>query len=186
MCITGQADVFLCYALDRQSRDVVLFNTVRSQLKKAGIRFETAKETQDFTRDEHMLMGDIYAAFAAEERRRISTRLLGGRQQHMGSGPLPYAYRRTTTGDIEANKDEAEVVRFILQARAEDTPYRRIAELLNQDGYTTAKGTPWCAGGVETITRHERLYRTGVKIWGKVEAFTKWPILLEDEVYDRA
>lgn len=187
MCVTGQADVFLCYALDRQSRDVILFNTVRSQLKKAGIRFETAKEGQDFTRDESMLMGDIYAAFAAEERRRISMRLLGGRGQRskidgLGSGPLPYGYMRATTGEITINPDEQKVIAIILTSRDAGIPYRAISERLNKEHYRTAKGTPWTPGSVETISRHETLYRTGVKKWGKVEAYQQWPILLAEVV----
>lgn len=183
LCLTGEADVFLCYAIDRQSRDVVIFNTVRDQLKQAGIRFETAKEAQDFTRDESMLMGDIYAAFAAEERRRITARMYGGRRQRSkidgrGSGPIPYGYLTLANGSIVVDNDAAPTICALLNARDAGLTYQKTADFLNEQGCKPPRGKQWTTGQVFNIEQHRELYLTGRREWDGVHAVETWPAIL--------
>lgn len=185
MCVLGQADVFLTYALDRQARDVVLFNQVRSQLKKLGVRFETAKEGRDFTTDESLLEGDIRAVFAAEERRTITRRLYGGRKQRskvdgLGSGRMPWGYTRSLDGKIEINPDVQPTITYILNQRSHGTTYQTIANYLTEHQHVKSDGgVTWNVGNVQTVEKHEELYRTGVRRWDGVVASEKWPVMFD-------
>ncbi len=181
LCTNGQADVLLCYAADRLARSVGLFDFLRTTLIRSGVRFETAKEGQDFTRSEALLMGDIYAAFAAEERLRIAARLYGGRRERskldgLGSGPLPYGYARNRDGEIIIEQRAAVVVRKLLTLRKRHT-YQATADALNAAGYTAPRGSKWTVGQVHGIERHRELYRTGRRVWDGVVAKETWPIL---------
>lgn len=184
ICTAGKADVLLCYAADRLSRKVGLFDQLREVLIRAGVRFETVKEGQDFTRSESLLMGDIYAAFAAEERRRIAGRLYGGRRVRskrdgMGSGPLPYGYVRLPDGSIAIDQHAAQIVCLLLSLRKEKT-YQATADALNAAGYTTPKDGKWTVGHVQGIERHASLYRTGKRQWDGVVAEQTWPIVCNE------
>jgi site-specific DNA recombinase len=181
LCREHKADVLLCYAADRLSRSVGLFDLLRDMLIKAGVRFETVKEGQDFTKAESLLMGDIYSAFAAEERRRIAARLYGGRRVRskrdgMGSGPIPYGYTMSGDGTIEIDRRAAHVICLLLDLRKIHT-YQGTADALNDLGYTTPKGGKWTVGHVQGIERHTELYRTGVRKWDGVKAELCWPVI---------
>jgi site-specific DNA recombinase len=184
LCMEHKADVLLCYAADRLSRKVGLFDSLREMLIKAGVRFETVKEGQDFTRSEALLMGDIYAAFAAEERRRIAGRLYGGRRVRskrdgMGSGPIPYGYMRLADGSIAIDTPAAQVVCLLLSLRKEKT-YQATADALNTAGYATPKGGKWTVGHIQGIERHADLYRTGTRKWDGVIAEQAWPVICQE------
>lgn len=182
LCKEHKADVLLCYAADRLSRSVGLFDSLREMLIKAGARFETVKEGQDFTKAESLLMGDIYASFAAEERRRIAGRLYGGRKVRskrdgMGSGPMPYGYVRLADGSIAIDQYAADIICFLLSLRQSGKGYQATAYALNAAGYSTPKGSKWTVGHVQGIERHTELYRTGRRVWDGVKAELGWPIL---------
>ncbi len=184
LCREHKADVLLCYAADRLSRSVGLFDQLRTMLIKAGARFETVKEGQDFTKAESLLMGDIYASFAAEERRRIAGRLYGGRRVRskrdgMGSGPMPYGYVRLTDGSIAIDQNAAQIVCLLLSLRKEKT-YQATADTLNAAGYTTPTGSKWSVGHVQGIERHAALYRTGIRQWDGVKAELGWPVICQE------
>lgn len=122
---------------------------------------------------------------AAVEARFIAKCLYGGRQQRskadgLGGGSMPYGYTRSTTGKIAINPGEQKVIHTILTPLAANIPYRKISDHLNKAGCRTAKGTPWTPGSVEATSRHETFYKTGVKQCGKVEAYQKWPVILEE------
>ena len=183
LCEQRKADVIVAYAQDRYARKTGVLESLLSGALRYKYRIETSDGSELTDLNNEMVVAAT-SFVATIEARLIAKRLYGGRQQRskvdgMGSGPLPYAYRRTTTGNIQINENEAHIARIILLAREIHTPYRKIAEGLNTSGYKTAKGTVWTPGSVETITRHERLYRAGVKTWGKVQAFNHWPTIYD-------
>lgn len=188
LCLDGKANVFLCAALDRQSRDTKLFNEVRDLLKTRGISFITVKEGMDLTLTRNALMGDILAAFAAEDRRRIATRTLDGRIQKSkingrGSSYPIYGYKTQVTIDPKdnetiikktvINQEQAEVVRHILKLTDEGVSYRHIAAILNNQGILTSRGFDpdtglqyeWKVGTIQRIVNHRELYMTGKQKW---------------------
>lgn len=195
MCRDKKADVFLCSALDRQSRDNELFFAARKELQRIGVPFVTVKEDRDFTARKNLLMGDIYAAFAAEERRRIAGRLLDGRTQRSkldgrGSGYLPYAYELDAQDKIVVNPEKANIVRRILLLRDDGLSYRMIATALNEEGILSPKNKKWRHTSIKHITDHRDLYVTGVRKWVSyddddneivVVAREIWPTILQEK-----
>lgn len=182
LCEQRKSDVIVAYAQDRYARKTGVLEAILSGALRYKYRVETSDGSELTDTNNEMLVAAT-SFVASIEARLIAKRLYGGRQQRskvdgMGSGPLPYAYRRAATGAIQVDEDEAHIVRAILLLRETNTPYRAVADRLNTQGYRTAKGTLWTAGSVETITRHESLYRTGVKTWGKVQAFHHWPAIV--------
>src|SRR5579884_2591435 len=141
LCMTGQVDVFVCYAVDRQAREVEIFQNVRKKFLQAGIRFETVRENMDFADPRNLLMGDIWAAFAAQDKRNTVERLYRGRRVRSkhdgrGSGPVPYGYRRLfvetdargkAVWQIAVNEEEAKTIRLIFRLRRQGWTYRQVA-----------------------------------------------------------
>jgi site-specific DNA recombinase len=186
LCAAGVADVLLCYAQDRLSRDVGDFDRLRKSLAQAGVRMETAMEGRDLTQPEAYLMGDIYAAFAAEERRRIAARLLGGRHQRskkdgLGSGPVPFGYRLSPEGEIVIDEQAARVVRAILDRRLkQNLSLRKTVASLNQGGWRTSTGKKWTVSNLQRILHQISLYMTGIRVWDGVEAQQRWPVIYQE------
>lgn len=185
MAEAHECNVIVCYAADRISRDVGLFDTVRKRLQVAGVRLETFKENLDFTNQDSMFMGDIFAAFAAEERRRIAARLYGGRRVRarrdgLGSGLVPWGYQLNDDGSITVDEQAAAAIRLLLSMRKRGKTYQQTADKLNTEGYATPKGGRWTVGHVQGIERNAALYRTGVRKWDGVTASEPWPIIVQD------
>lgn len=186
LCSAGATDVLVAYAQDRIARRVGLFDQIREKSIRWGTRLETVKEGTDFTTNESLLMGDIFAAFAAEERRRIAARLYGGRRVRSkrdgrGSGPLPFGYVRGAEGIVEVDMAAAPVIRRLFALRAGGQGYQATADTLNAEGCPTpAGGKRWTVGHVQNVERHETLYRTGRRQWDDVESERLWPVVLFD------
>ena len=185
MATKHQCDVIVCYAADRISRDVGLFDTIRKTLVAAKVRLETFKENMDFSNAESMFMGDIFAAFAAEERRRIAARLYGGRRVRakrdgIGSGGIPWGYRVNEDGTLTVNEEAAETIRVLLDMRKRGKTYQQTADALNVAGSTTPKGSRWTVGHVQGIERNATLYRTGIRRWNGVTASEQWPVIVDE------
>ena len=194
MCLTGQADIILAYAQDRYARDMSVWTSVRDAAMKAHVRLETVKEGTDFAAQESQFMGDIHAAVASEERRTIAKRLYNGRRQRskddgLGSGRIPWGYTKIVHGTgkaqtvtIEIDEEVAKTINFILNEREKGTTYDEIADRLRYNQDTMRNGSwNWTRGSVETIMRHERLYKTGIREWDDVEASEAWPILYKTQ-----
>lgn len=183
LCEQKKADVIVAYAQDRYARKSSVLESILSGALRYKYRIETS-DGNELTDPKNEMLVQATSFVANIEARLIARRLYTGRQGRskvdgLGSGPLPYGYRRTSTGKLTIDSEEQKVIRIILDARADSRPYRYISDNLNEQGYKTAKGTSWTPGSVETISRHEMLYRTGIKQWGDVEAYNKWPIILK-------
>jgi site-specific DNA recombinase len=175
LCLTGKASILLCSALDRQSRDVGLFRDIRTQLQEHGIKFITAKEGRNFSSKSNQFMGNIYAAFAEEEREKIAWRLRNGRREKSlidgrGSGQPTYGYKThyidEKTKEIIINEKEAKLVRLVLSKIDEGMSYSAVARHLTKQGIKTPRGLDtWSYMSVRHFDRHRELYTTGKKQW---------------------
>lgn len=182
LCEQRKADVIVAYAQDRYARKSSVLESILSGALRYKYRIETS-DGNELTDPKNEMLVQATSFVANIEARLIARRLYVGRQGRskvdgLGSGPLPYGYRRSA-GEIVVDPKEQKVIRIILNARADNSPYRYISDYLNEQGHRTAKGTLWTPGSVETISRHEMLYQTGIKQWGEVEAYSKWPIIQE-------
>jgi DNA invertase Pin-like site-specific DNA recombinase len=143
------------------------------------------KEAQDFSAIENTFMGDIHAAVASEERRKIAERLVGGRRERskrdgMGSGSVPYGFTRIGKGresTIAIDESAADIILFILASRDDGMTYDQIACHLTSEGYRTSRGETWTRGQVKRVDDRRALYQEGRKGWGDVESEEAWPII---------
>jgi hypothetical protein len=113
-----------------------------------------------------------------------------------GSGPLPYGYREaeedvlgsdpdtgeiailTMRGDVVVDPEAAREVRRIFALHADSLAAGAIAEELALAGVRTSRGGDIRLGSVQQILSHERLYRTGIRVWGGITALQRWPTIL--------
>jgi site-specific DNA recombinase len=192
MCSKGLADVLVTKAQDRLARDTEIWPQIRKAVIKARARIETVKEG-DLTKADSEFMGDIYAAVAAQERRTISDRVLGGREKRSkqdgrGSGPIPWGYIKVYSGTPEqpivtlaGNEQAIPTIKYVLSERAKGTGYQAIANELKARGVEKpGGGIDWNVGNIQKIEKHAELYRTGKRTWGNVVAREEWPVIVRE------
>lgn len=88
----------------------------------------------------------IYAAMAAEDRRRMLDRMAAGRRSGALAGRwiasgVPYGYERAEPGRLVVHEEHAAIVREIFQARADGVPCSRIASDLDRRSVPNPSGT---------------------------------------------
>ncbi len=184
LCAIGQASILVASAQDRLARDTQIWPMIRHAATSSHFSIETVKEG-NLTSDGSEFMGDIYAAVAAQERRTITARMLGGRRERskrdgLGSGPVPYGWKRLGYGKQAAvviDEQAANIIRFILRKRDEGETYQAIADMLRYNGDKTAKVEDWTRGHVKLVDQKRELYMTGVRTWGNVTSAEKWPVI---------
>ncbi len=190
MCSRGLADVLVTKAQDRLARDTEIWPQIRKAAIKANVRIETVKEG-NLTQAGSEFMGDIYAAVAAQERRTISDRTLGGREKRskqdgLGSGPIPWGYVKLLSGTVEhpevtiaVNEKAVSTIRLVLSERSKGIGYQALANALHDSGVELpGGGTNWTPGNIQKIEKHAELYRTGKRSWGNVVAREEWPVIV--------
>ena len=180
------ASILITAAQDRLARDGAIWYSIRAAAIRGRWSIETVKEGS-LTRDGSEFMGDIYAAVAAQEKRTITARMVGGRRERSrrdgrGSGFLPYGYKLVTSETIAIEEEEATIIRTILIWREEGLTYQAIADKLNVRGYETQHGGQWTRGLVKNVDDKRTLYTTGIKSWGDVTSTEKWPIILTPRI----
>lgn len=99
----------------------------------------------------------IYAAMAAEDRRRILDRTAAGRLREASDGKwitsyVPYGYKRVAKGHLVLHEVHAEVVRQIFEMRAGGMSYMRIAAELDRRSIPRPTGNgPWSRSTINKI-----------------------------------
>lgn len=71
------------------------------------------------------------------------------------AGRVPYGYRKSDTGHLRVDADEAEVVRRIFQLRRDELSLRAIAGTLNDDAVPSPTGGSWRASTVSYLLDNE-------------------------------
>lgn len=137
----GDADVFVCYAVDRLSRrqaHTAIISEIIQIEHHASLEFVT----EEF---EDSIVGEFIRnakAFAAEiELEKIRERTVRGKQTRLKSGKLHnhgsdlYGYRRDKARGIrEVYEPEAEVIRDVFQWVVDGVPVRSVVRRLNTSG----------------------------------------------------
>ncbi len=155
----GEADVLLCYALDRLSRNQTDVAIIADECDTAGVAIDFV--TEDF---EQTAVGRFIRnakAFAAEiEREKIIERTGRGTEQRVRSGKrLPgcralfgYVWTGETKERLAVNDATAPIVRRIFAEFLDGKTIRAIATGLTADGIPTPTGKPqWGATTVHLI-----------------------------------
>src|ERR1017187_10273275 len=144
MVAVGEADIVLCYSVDRLSRDLVdVLNLTRELQQHAAIEYVT--ESFENSASGRLFLS-LRGAIGAFEREQILARTQAGRIAKAKSGKVPggrapYGYR-IDDGRFVIHDAEAAVVRQVYDWAAAGVSQRDIARRLNDAGvkpYMAAK-----------------------------------------------
>jgi DNA invertase Pin-like site-specific DNA recombinase len=145
MISAGEADIVLCYSVDRLSRDLVdVLNLTRELQEHAAIEYAT--ESFENSASGRLFLS-LRGAIGAFEREQILARTQAGRIAKAKSGKVPggracYGYR-IDDGLLVIHEAEAAVVRRMFEWAASGVSQREIARRLNDDGVAPYMADRW-------------------------------------------
>ena len=139
-------------------------------LKKKDVKLISVTENFEQFGEYASFLEAFTACVAEMERRNISMRMSGGRQQKAklggyAGGRVPYGYE-ALNGKLVINESEAENVRKIFVMVKDGYSYRAIIQSLKEDGAVTRKGKDFVVSTIQSIIGNENLYR-GMYRYGK-------------------
>lgn len=157
----GRLDAVLCYNPDRLTRRPIDFEHFNETCQRAGVsnvRFVTGDF--DIGSDDGLLMGRVYAAFAAKEsaaksrrvKRKNDERAAEGRP-HKGSA-RPYGFEPDF---ITHQPAEAQVIRQLAARCLAGEGSLSLTSWLNDQGIPTSTGGTWRSSRVRALLRSPRL-----------------------------
>ncbi len=177
----GEADVLLCYALDRLSRSQAHVHILDEEARRAGWRFDFVTETFEDTAIGRFIRGA--SAFAAElEREKLRERSgRGVRARVEGSGgnpgrlmpgatpPFGYRFDGEDKGRLAEDEATARVVRRIFQEAAAGVALRAIGRGLTEDSIPSPRAGPdnsgrWHPPTVRNIVTDARYHGVAVAL----------------------
>lgn len=163
-------EAVIVFKNDRLARDTKLYFYYLYTLEKKQIKLLCVEETFS----EGNEFANIYRALlmfvAEQERKNIALRTSKGRSIKAkcggySGGRCPYGYK-VENGRLVINDAERPIVEFVFAEHAKGTPHLTIADLLNDKGFKTRKGTKFQNTSVKSIVSNEPLYR-GMYKYGK-------------------
>ncbi|MCL4873551.1 recombinase family protein [bacterium] len=189
-CKNGKVGVLILPSLDRLSREVRISENLFYEFKKLGVKVLIADMPQYNGESKDVLMRQILAAVAEENRRGIIERLWKGRQERVRKGQfpggnLPYGYTRENKR-VVVKPVEAECVRLVFRLVAQGMKGQHIADELNRRGFVLRNGNPWTQRQVSRILQKERLYRGGFIRYGEIEGEMENQLILADYLKEGA
>lgn len=136
MVLTGQADVFLVWKLDRMVRNLKAFFQAWSDMDDAGAQFACVVEQFDTTTAVGQLMMLIVASFAEMESQMKRDRALPfhALRRDLGlphGGPTPFGYTRTPN-KLTTNPDEAAALQEAAAMFITGSSLQQIADRVNE------------------------------------------------------
>lgn len=151
--------------LDRLARDLILQETIISELSRYGGSVFSCQAGEDaFLRDDDQdasrkLIRQILGAVAEYERAVIRLRMTAGRRLKQqrggwGGGTTPYGWR-SVKGALVPEPVEQEQIRLMRLWKDAGWAYNRIANTLNEVGVPTRRGGRWTAESVKRTLNHK-------------------------------
>lgn len=150
-----KGDVVVTFKLDRISRDIIEMVTIYRLVRDKKAQVYSISEPNI----EEWMLG-IFASFAQKEREDISMRTKAKMQELKSKGvrlgKVPYGQRLDAEGRIEADPEEAAILKKMYSYRMKKQDFRTIAARLNADGLynrPTKKRAhvPWTYGAVGRV-----------------------------------
>lgn len=167
-------EAVIVYKSDRVARDIKLYFYYLFLLEKKGVKLISVNE--EFQGE----LANVYRALilfcAEQERNNISRRTTAGRDVKASKGGyagggVPYGYK-SVGGMLIIEPEEAEVVKLIFDLRSKGFSYGKIAEQLNESGFTTRDGAVWTMTQTYRIVIKEKFYQ-GYYRYGKQQEWVK-------------
>jgi len=171
--------------LDRLARDTMLSLWLMKEIKKLGAELVSIAEPGRWEDPTQKLLLTMVAAFAEFEKSLITSRLSSGRktkarQGGYAGGKAPIGYK-AERGDkaLSLDEDKASTVKRVFELRdtKPDASLKKIADMLNSEGYTTKEGRQFHPMQVKRILDRQAIYEGSYKYSG-IEANGKQPRII--------
>lgn len=182
---TGVVDCVLVWRYDRFFRDRAESALYRRQLESAGVRLISVTEfipdgsAGIITQGMIETVAEYFSAKLSED----ITRGMHKAAQHCQiTGSTPLGYRPGPDKHWRIDPVGADAVRRIFEAYAAGDSMTELAEMLNKEGYKTARGTAFTKASFNTILRNKKYigiyeYNGDVCVDGGI------PRILEDDLF---
>lgn len=163
-------EAVIVFKNDRVARDTKLYFYYLYTLEKRNIKLLATEE--EFSEGNEL--ANVYRALmqfvAEQERKNIALRTGKGRSIKAACGGYsggrrPYGYK-VESKRLVIDEDERPIVEFVFAENDKGTPMLHIADMLNNKGYRTRKGTTFQATSVRSILSNRPLYE-GMYKYGK-------------------
>lgn len=163
--------------LDRLARDTMLSLWLMKEIRKLGAELVSIAEPGRWEDPTQKLLLTMVAAFAEFEKSLITSRLSSGRrtkarQGGYAGGKAPIGYK-AERGDkaLTLDKEKASTVKRVFELRGikPDASLKKLADLLNSEGYTTKEEKPFHPMQVKRILDRKAFYE-GMYKYSGVEA----------------
>ena len=158
-CRAGKIDMIVTKAISRFARNTVtLLETIR-ELQRLGIDVYFEEQNIYTLSADSELMLTLLASFAQEESLSASEnqkwRIRKGFEQGKASTCQMLGYR-LVDGEITIVPEEAETVRRIFELYHQGYGMQKIANIINEEGHRTIKGSEWRVSKVRSILQNEK------------------------------
>lgn len=155
---------------DRVARDVNVYYYYKMLLLKKEIKLVSIAEDFGSMGAFAPMLEAFTVCVAQMERENINKRTSAGRKIKASKGgysggKAPMGYK-VIDGRLEINEEEAKVVRFIFDRKANGESMLSTVDALNKSGYKTRNGKPFVISTVQSIWNNENTYR-GMYKYGK-------------------
>ena len=157
-----KGDKFICYSLDRLSRDLMNFLFIEKEIKKNGGELVTIRE-ENFMGDDptSVLMRQIVSVYASYELNLIKmrTKLALETKKIKGEktgGTRPYGFQVEMDGDTKVLvpfPTEMKTLDKMKSWKKSGMTYKSIVEKLNTDNIPSTTGGSWCMTSVYKIMK---------------------------------
>lgn len=148
-------------SLDRLSRNGLISQLIKKECTDHNVKIITPTQSFDLAGSmESRLLYDVSSLYAALEydmigRRTKANKIQRARRGEHVSGKAAYGYRRNPqTKKLEIHEPEAGVVRYIFKLYIRGFSCRKIADMLNRDGFKTQQLNDFLPSGIQLILQN--------------------------------
>lgn len=161
--MNGKIDLILVKSISRFARNTVDCIATKRALQDKGVEIFFEKENISSLDSSSETMLTIYASFAQEESRQISTNVTWGIRSKMKQGSYKgyskkiLGYRKAEDGSLLIDEEGKKTVLLIFEMFIDGYSYREIIAYLNKNDIKNAKGEcKWDVGSIHRILTNEK------------------------------
>ncbi len=158
----GKIDLILVKSISRFARNTVDCLQTKRDLQAKGVEIFFEKENISSFNEASETMLTIYASFAQEESRQISTNVTWGVRARMRDGKYRIGatmlgFKKNENGELIVDEEGAKTVQLIFSLFLDGYSYREIIDELVRQGKTNAKGdVKWLVSNITSILGNEK------------------------------
>ncbi len=161
--LNGKIDLILVKSISRFARNTVDCIATKRALQDKGVEIFFEKENISSLDSSSETMLTIYASFAQEESRQISTNVTWGIRSKMKQGSYNgyskkiLGYKKGENGNLEIDEEGKKTVLLVFEMFTDGYSYREIIDTLIRENKKNAKGeVKWDVGSIHRILTNEK------------------------------